>query len=727
MPEPEPAPVAIDESASTVTPLRLVLTVVVVLVLVAVGRFAVRLDDMVGLVLAAATLAALLAPVRARLRRHVGGAWSIVLTAIGAVVAAGFTIYVVLLDLSRQTESLSEAITERLEEVSASSFLGRTVRALDLGDAVTRWLDRIPSAMVIGADGGIEIGQQLVDLVMVVILAAFMLAAAPGVLDWLAARWPREHRQQLREFVAGLDRRGAGYVRRSALLATGTAAVVAGVAMVGGAPAPLVLGCWAGAWCVVPAVGAVVGVAPAVAMAFLNCSSGAVVAAVAAVTAAAVAVPLRRRFVDTPTLPLGVGPHVVAVAVGVAMGGLAGSAVALMIVAVVGAALRHPLTVPVPRWHAPDGTVLAVGRLRIPTGWRGVLTLVAATVVGAILWTMLGRLGPAVVWVLVGLFVAVALSRPVGWVQRRAHLSRPAAAAVVLLVAAAVIGAVGATGLADGAEATVRITEELPEVVEGFERTPLVGGWLRDREASVWVADRMTDLPSQLASGDRGESWLPMLGDRLADLFWTVVVAIGLLLDGPRLLDIVRRRVPAPQRRQFARLVHVTGAALGGYAAGAAFVAGINGTVVFLIAVALGVGLAPLLAVWAFVWNFVPQIGGFMGGLPLLLFALVAGPARALLAGLLFVTYQFVENHLIQPTVIGNAIDLPAWATLLAALAGGAAGGVVGAVVLTPLVGVIKTVVVELRRADFPGATVSVPSPAPPPEGRGATAAPVIP
>ena len=127
---------------------------------------------------------------------------------------------------------------------------------------------------------------------------------------------------------------------------------------------------------------------------------------------------------------------------------------------------------------------------------------------------------------------------------------------------------------------------------------------------------------------------------------------------------------------------------------------------VFTIAVVLGVGLAPILAAWAFVWNFVPQIGGFMGGVPLILFALIAGPMRGLVAGLLYLVYQFIENHLIQPAVIGAAIDVAPWGTLIAALVGGAAAGVIGAVVITPLVGVVRVVRFELARDDFPGATV---------------------
>jgi len=162
--------------------------------------------------------------------------------------------------------------------------------------------------------------------------------------------------------------------------------------------------------------------------------------------------------------------------------------------------------------------------------------------------------------------------------------------------------------------------------------------------------------------------------------------------------------VPARHRRQWVRLVEATGAALGGYAAGAALVATINASVIFAVAVLLGLGVAPALALWGFLWNFVPQIGGFMGGLPLIVFALVLGPLQGLFAAGVFIAYQFLENHVIQPAVVGAAIDIAPWGTLLAALAGAAAGGIVGAIVLTPLVGVIGVIRRDLASDDFPGA-----------------------
>jgi predicted PurR-regulated permease PerM len=109
-----------------------------------------------------------------------------------------------------------------------------------------------------------------------------------------------------------------------------------------------------------------------------------------------------------------------------------------------------------------------------------------------------------------------------------------------------------------------------------------------------------------------------------------------------------------------------------------------------------------VLALWALAWNFVPQIGGFMGGAPFVLLALGEGAGTGVIAFVLFIVYQNIENHVIQPTVIGRSIDLPPWLALVSALVGAAVGGLVGAVLAVPFVGVVKVMVAEWRRDDFP-------------------------
>src|SRR3546814_11653302 len=77
--------------------------------------------------------------------------------------------------------------------------------------------------------------------------------------------------------------------------------------------------------------------------------------------------------------------------------------------------------------------------------------------------------------------------------------------------------------------------------------------------------------------------------------------------------------------------------------------------------------------------NFIPQIGGFLGGSFFVLLALTDGPLTAVIAGGIFLAYQQFENNVIQPAIVGSAVNLTPPTTLLAAIIGGAAAGVPGA------------------------------------------------
>ena len=73
----------------------------------------------------------------------------------------------------------------------------------------------------------------------------------------------------------------------------------------------------------------------------------------------------------------------------------------------------------------------------------------------------------------------------------------------------------------------------------------------------------------------------------------------------------------------------------------------------------------------------------------------------------IFLGYQQLENHVIQPTVIGRAVHLTPPTTMLAAVIGGAAAGVPGALVATPLVGAAKSVWLDVVAVDTRDETVA--------------------
>ena len=127
---------------------------------------------------------------------------------------------------------------------------------------------------------------------------------------------------------------------------------------------------------------------------------------------------------------------------------------------------------------------------------------------------------------------------------------------------------------------------------------------------------------------------------------------------------------------------------VGRYIAGTLLVAALAGVVTLAASLSLGVPLAPLLAVWVAICNPIPQIGGFLGAVPFV----AARPhpergRRGHLPGRSSSSTSRLENHVLQPLIIGRAVRLTPPATMVAALVGVAAGGVVGGLLAIPLLG----------------------------------------
>ncbi|MFN8019992.1 MAG: AI-2E family transporter [Acidimicrobiales bacterium] len=677
--------------------------VVFVVAAVVLARAAVRLTDIVGLVLFAAAAAWLVTPLHARMSRRVGAAVSMtVIVTLGLVVALG--VGALLLHDLRSASDALVARLERLDAAGGSSWSDRLRRSLRIGEGVSNWVSTLPGSVVADDAGGPAIGRRVVDLIVVVVLTGFFLAGGPTVVAACVGRWPRPERERVWSLLRDVDRRAGGYLRRASITMATCATVVAAVVWAIGCPAPVALGLWAGFWLSVPTVGWIVAGVPLV---VVGVEASPVQAACLAALVVVLALGTRslraRRVAD---LRPGAAVVTVCLAAGVAA---SGGALALLFV-VVGVVLTavatspHRVAAPLP---ARDRRSLTLGPVVLPGGLEGVAWASAILVATVVVITTIARASTAVVWIVTALLIAVAAERPVGALHRRAHMSRRVATALFLLLTTALFASLLGTLVAQGPASASRALTRLPDVIDDLERAPVIGRWLADRDAAATITDQLDQLPGRIANSEGTSSWYPTLGAQLTGLLWVLLLVTAIMVDGPRLAPAVERLVPARLRRQYRRLAEVTFRALAGYAAGAVLVSTMNGVVAFVLALALQLGLAPVLALWAFLWDFVPQVGGFVGGAPLLLFALVAGTPQLAIATVVYLVYQLVESNIIFPAIIGDAVDIPGWAAMVAALAGAAVAGIVGAIVLTPLVGVVKLVVVEWRRPDFPGRTAA--------------------
>jgi predicted PurR-regulated permease PerM len=119
--------------------------------------------------------------------------------------------------------------------------------------------------------------------------------------------------------------------------------------------------------------------------------------------------------------------------------------------------------------------------------------------------------------------------------------------------------------------------------------------------------------------------------------------------------------------------------------------------VAFLIGLGLSIPLVGLAALWVFLWNFIPQLGGGIGGAGLVALALTGGVIPAVIALVAWVVYLQLEHRLVMPVVVGRAVHLSPLATMVVGLMGAAVAGLLGAIIAIPLVAAVKAARTELR------------------------------
>jgi predicted PurR-regulated permease PerM len=173
---------------------------------------------------------------------------------------------------------------------------------------------------------------------------------------------------------------------------------------------------------------------------------------------------------------------------------------------------------------------------------------------------------------------------------------------------------------------------------------------------------------------------------------------------GPQIWAFLMKTFPARHRER------ATGAGLRAWATLTAFVratlivALVDGIGVGVVAAVLGVPLAVPLGVLVFLGAFVPIIGALISGCVAVLVALVAvGPVKALIMLLGVVAVQQIEAHVLQPFLLGRAVQLHPLAVILVITAGVLLAGIVGALFAVPLLAVVNSVARYLLGEDGDG------------------------
>lgn len=173
-------------------------------------------------------------------------------------------------------------------------------------------------------------------------------------------------------------------------------------------------------------------------------------------------------------------------------------------------------------------------------------------------------------------------------------------------------------------------------------------------------------------------------------LAWILVAY--LVMEAEATYRWVRGFVPEQHRARFDRTAREARDVAIGFVIGNTVTSVCAGIYFFVWLSVLGVPAALLLAVLAFICDFIPVVGFFLSCVPAVAMAALKSGTVAMAVVPIYIAYHFIENYAIAPRVYGGRLRLSNVAVLLAFAIGAELGGVIGAVLALPLAAIYPTV-----------------------------------
>jgi predicted PurR-regulated permease PerM len=201
---------------------------------------------------------------------------------------------------------------------------------------------------------------------------------------------------------------------------------------------------------------------------------------------------------------------------------------------------------------------------------------------------------------------------------------------------------------------------------------------------------------SRLVSGALGVA--STAADVGSGLFIALFSTFFFLSTGDRIWRFVVSLFPRNARPRVDGAAVRAWATLTAYVRATVIVAAVDAIGIGAAAAILGVPLAVPIAVLVFLGAFVPIVGAFVTGVVAVLVALVSkGFVVALIMLGAVILVQQLEAHVLQPFLLGRAVEVHPLAVILSIGAGVLVAGIIGALFAVPLVAVGHVVAQYLR------------------------------
>jgi predicted PurR-regulated permease PerM len=332
---------------------------------------------------------------------------------------------------------------------------------------------------------------------------------------------------------------------------------------------------------------------------------------------------------------------------------------------------------------------------------RTILSVLGTIIAVAVVLEVIMIARHVIVWILIALFLALAMNPAVDWFQRHGVKRRGLASGVTFLLVLAAFAGIGALFVPTVVHQVTELVNKVPDYVHDISKGKGRFGFL---ETKYHLPERIQDAIHKGGA----KKVLGLSGTAISITKSVISIVLGIitiafltffmLLEGPRWMERFYGLLPPESRPRWENVCNQIYRTVGGYVTGNLLISVIAGGSTSIVLIIMGVPFAVALGLVVAILDLIPLAGAtiaaFLIGTVAFIHSIVAG----IVVVVFFIVYQQIENHFLQPVVYGRTVQLSPLVVLISVLIGAELAGILGALGAIPVAGAIQVLIIDWLR-----------------------------
>lgn len=339
---------------------------------------------------------------------------------------------------------------------------------------------------------------------------------------------------------------------------------------------------------------------------------------------------------------------------------------------------------------------------------RTIIRVVLVILSFVIMLAAVKKASHALILIFVALFLALALNAPVHWLTQRLpgkkRGNRTLATSLSFVVIVLLIAGFVASVVPPLIKQTGNFIDAAPGLVNDVHNQDTSLGKFVRRHNLEQQVDKFSNQLSDRLENITGSlvGTFSRITSSIFSMLTVFVLTFMMLIEGPRWLGLIKRLIHKDKREHAQELAMDMYKVIKGYVNVQILLAALAAVLIFIPLVILNVSYPVALMVVVFVCGLIPLVGHTLGAIIVSTIALFQSPLAALIVLIYYITYQQIENYVLQPRIQANATNLSPLLVFTSVIIGVSFSGLLGGLVAIPIVGCLKILVVDyVRRRNF--------------------------